>query len=102
MFNPNYEIIANSFVSQYYKIFDDPDLRNNIVDMYDREQSSLTFEGQKFQGSAKILEKFKSIFSQKMIRSLIVVDSQPMFDGGILINILGRLQLNDARLEILW
>lgn len=31
---------------------------------------------------------------QKINRILTTVDSQPMFDGGVLINVLGRLQVS--------
>jgi hypothetical protein len=36
---------------------------------------------------------FQSLSFQKINRVITAVDSQPMFDGGILINVLGRLQV---------
>lgn len=35
----------------------------------------------------------QSLTFQKINRALTAVDSQPMFDGGVLINVLGRLQV---------
>lgn len=37
---------------------------------------------------------FQSLTFQKINRIITAVDSQPMFDGGVLINVLGRLQVN--------
>lgn len=36
---------------------------------------------------------FQSLTFQKIGRLITSVDSQPMFDGGVLINVLGRLQV---------
>lgn len=67
------------------------------------------------QGSAKILEKFQvsamvyssvltpshtslplqSLTFQKISRIITTIDAQPMFDGGVLINVLGRLQCDE-------
>ncbi|XP_037030272.1 probable nuclear transport factor 2 isoform X2 [Bradysia coprophila] len=55
----------------------------------------MTFEGQQLQGAAKIMEKLQSLTFQKIKRVLTAVDSQPMFDGGVLINVLGRLQCDE-------
>lgn len=73
----------------------------------------MTFEGVQLQGSVKIMEKLtvsfvqvhradheanvcvflQSLSFQKINRIITAVDSQPMFDGGVLINVLGRLQV---------
>jgi len=39
------------------------------------------------------LFSFQSLSFQKINRVITAVDSQPMFDGGVLINVLGRLQV---------
>jgi hypothetical protein len=93
--NPQYEAIGKGFVSQYYALFDNPAQRNSLVNMYNAELSFMTFEGQQIQGSAKILEKLQSLTFQKIERAITAVDSQPMFDGGVLINVLGRLKTDD-------
>lgn len=36
---------------------------------------------------------FQSLAFQKIGRIITAVDSQPMFDGGVLINVLGQLQV---------
>ncbi|KAL5277203.1 NUTF2 family protein [Megaselia abdita] len=93
--NPQYADIGNGFVQQYYAIFDDPAQRANVVNFYSATESFMTFEGQQIQGSAKIMEKLSSLSFQKISRVLTAIDSQPMFDGGVLINVLGRLQTDD-------
>lgn len=56
----------------------------------------MTFEGQQLQGAVKIMEKLQSLTFQKINRIITAVDSQPMFDGGVLINVLGRLQVREG------
>uniref|UniRef100_A0A2M4C3D6 NTF2-related export protein n=2 Tax=albitarsis series TaxID=58233 RepID=A0A2M4C3D6_9DIPT len=93
--NPQYEEIGKGFVTQYYALFDDSARRSSLVNLYNAELSFMTFEGQQIQGAAKILEKLQSLAFQNISRVLTAVDSQPMFDGGVLINVLGRLQCDD-------
>ena len=45
------------------------------------------------QGSAKIMEKLGSLTFQKIQHIITTVDCQPMFDGGILVNVLGQLKV---------
>ncbi|XP_031628240.1 probable nuclear transport factor 2 [Contarinia nasturtii] len=93
--NPQYEDIGKGFVQQYYALFDDPNQRPNLVHLFNAEQSFMTFEGAQLQGSAKIGEKLSSLAFQKISRAITAIDSQPTFDGGVLINVLGRLQCDD-------
>ncbi|XP_011308964.1 probable nuclear transport factor 2 isoform X1 [Fopius arisanus] len=93
--NPAYEDIGKGFVQQYYALFDDPTQRCNLVNMYNTESSFMTFEGIQIQGSDKIMQKLNSLGFQKITRVLTAVDSQPMFDGGVLIHVLGRLQADE-------
>ena len=60
---------------------------------FQAETSLMTFEGQQMQGSVKIMEKFGSLTFQKIAHLVTAVDCQPMFDGGILINVLGQLKV---------
>ncbi|XP_055677003.1 probable nuclear transport factor 2 [Lutzomyia longipalpis] len=93
--NPQYEEIGKGFVQQYYLLFDNPSTRSGLANFYNVETSFMTFEGQQIQGSLKIIEKLQSLAFQKINRIITSVDSQPMFDGGVLINVLGRLQCDD-------
>ncbi|TGZ50215.1 putative nuclear transport factor 2 [Temnothorax longispinosus] len=120
--NVPYEAIGKGFVQQYYAMFDDPTQRPNLINMYNAETSFMTFEGLQIQGAIKIMEKLtvskvsfrrsemnavavphihifvsksvmrESLSFQKINRIITAIDSQPMFDGGVLINVLGRLQ----------
>ena len=67
--------------------------RANLQQLYNAEQSLLSFEGQQMQGAAKIMEKLGSLTFQKIQHLITTVDCQPMFDGGILINVLGQLKV---------
>ncbi|XP_028170446.1 probable nuclear transport factor 2 isoform X1 [Ostrinia nubilalis] len=93
--NPQYDAIGKGFVQQYYTLFDDPAQRATLANMYNVETSFMTFEGVQIQGAVKIMEKLNSLTFQKIGRLITSVDSQPMFDGGVLINVLGRLQCDD-------
>ncbi|XP_050310135.1 probable nuclear transport factor 2 isoform X1 [Anthonomus grandis grandis] len=93
--NLQYEAIGKGFVQQYYALFDDPAQRPNLVNMYNVELSFMTFEGVQIQGAPKIMEKLNALSFQKINRIITAVDSQPMFDGGVLINVLGRLQADE-------
>jgi hypothetical protein len=80
-------------------------------------ESLMSFEGQQCQGAAKILEKFQvhihslinslnyatlndycvsvqSLTFQKIQHVMTSVDCHPMFDGGILINVIGQLKVS--------
>uniref|UniRef100_A0A0A1X9Q8 Probable nuclear transport factor 2 n=1 Tax=Zeugodacus cucurbitae TaxID=28588 RepID=A0A0A1X9Q8_ZEUCU len=94
--NPQYEDIGKGFVQQYYATFDDPNLRANVANFYSATESFMSFEGVQLQGAPKIMEKLSSLSFQKISRVITAVDSQPMFDGGVLINVLGRLKINTA------
>ncbi|XP_077275722.1 nuclear transport factor-2 isoform X2 [Temnothorax americanus] len=93
--NVPYEAIGKGFVQQYYAMFDDPTQRANLINMYNAETSFMTFEGLQIQGAIKIMEKLTSLSFQKINRIITAIDSQPMFDGGVLINVLGRLQTDE-------
>ena len=67
--------------------------RPQLQALYNAEQSLLSFEGQQMQGAAKIMEKLSSLTFQKIAHLITAVDCQPMFDGGILINVLGQLKV---------
>ena len=44
--NPQYEQIGKAFTEQYYNIFDNAATRANLQQLYNLEQSLLSFEGQ--------------------------------------------------------
>merc|ERR1712012_1092077 len=93
--NPNYDQIGKAFTQQYYALFDDAAQRPQLVNLYNAEQSLMTFEGEQRQGSQKIMEKIAGLTFQKIAHLITAVDCQPTFDGGILINVLGQLKTDD-------
>jgi len=93
--NPDYDNIGKAFTQQYYAMFDNPATRAQLVNLYNAEQSLMTFEGVQLQGAAKIMEKIQSLTFQKIAHLITAVDCQPSFDGGVLINVLGQLKTDD-------
>lgn len=93
--NPQYDQIGKAFVNQYYQMFDNPAQRLQLSSLYNTEQSLMTFEGVQMQGQVKIMEKITSLTFQKIAHLITAIDCQPMFDGGILINVLGQLKTDD-------
>ncbi|KAG0416493.1 hypothetical protein HPB47_006392 [Ixodes persulcatus] len=64
-------------------------------DILQEEKSLMTFEGEQIFGRTKIMEKIQGLRFQKICHHCTVIDSQPMFDGGILISVLGQLKTDD-------
>lgn len=93
--NPNFNEIGKAFTDQYYQMFDNAATRGQLQALYNPEQSLMSFEGQQMQGAAKIMEKIASLSFQKIAHLITAIDCQPMFDGGILINVLGQLKTDD-------
>lgn len=60
-FNPDYDQIGNAFTAHYYSKFDvnDPAVRTSgLSDLYDPENSYMTFEGVQARGRDAILQRF--------------------------------------------
>ncbi|XP_059473653.1 probable nuclear transport factor 2 [Neocloeon triangulifer] len=93
--NPNFEEIGKEFVKQYYLQFDNIVTRPNVVNFYNAETSLMTFEGKQLQGAPAIMDKFSSLGFKNISRMITAVDPQPMFDGGIVISVIGRLQCDE-------
>ncbi|XP_013775185.1 probable nuclear transport factor 2 isoform X1 [Limulus polyphemus] len=93
--NPLYQDIAAAFVQSYYLHFDDNEKRSTMASFYDEETSLMSFEGQNLLGRSKIMEKLNCLTFQKIAHSITKVDCQPMFDGGVLVCVLGQLKTDD-------
>jgi len=93
--NPNYDQIGKAFVTQFYQMFDNAATRSQLQQMYNADQSLMSFEGQQMQGAVKIMEKIQSLTFQKIAHIITAIDCHPMFDGGILVNVLGQLKTDD-------
>lgn len=96
--NPQYLQIGETFVKQYYAIFDgDRDGRAKLANFYHAEMSLMSFEGVQVQGAVQIMDKIKGLTFQKIARVITTVDCQPTFDGGVLINVLGQLKMDEEK-----
>merc|ERR1719334_211136 len=94
--NSQFNEIGETFVKQYYAQFDaDRDSRAGVANFYHAEHSLMSFEGVQMQGSVAIMEKIKGLTFQKIRRVITTVDCQPTFDGGVLINVLGQLKMDE-------
>ncbi|CAI2319672.1 unnamed protein product [Caenorhabditis sp. 36 PRJEB53466] len=95
-FNPGYEDIAKAFISHYYSIFDNQDTRvQGLADLYDPQNSYMTFEGTQSVGRDQILQKFQTLGFRQIQRAITVIDSQPLYDGSIQVMVLGQLKTDD-------
>ncbi|XP_035542445.1 nuclear transport factor 2A isoform X3 [Juglans regia] len=83
--------LAKAFVEHYYSTFDAN--RAGLVSLY-QDESMLTFEGQKTQGSQNIVAKLTSLPFQQCQHGITTVDCQPSGPaGGMLVFVSGNLQL---------
>ncbi|PIO67723.1 nuclear transport factor 2 domain protein [Teladorsagia circumcincta] len=95
-FNPDYETIATAFVQHYYSKFDQGDgmaRAQGLGDLYDTENSYMSFEGVQCKGRDAILAKFSSLTFKQIQRAITKCDSQPLYDGSILVMVLGQLKV---------
>merc|ERR1712060_836155 len=69
--------------------------RPNLSKLYNQTESLMTFEGVQMQGAKNIMEKISSLTFQKVAHAITAIDCQPMFDGGIMVNVLGQLKTDD-------
>ncbi|CDP13353.1 unnamed protein product [Coffea canephora] len=81
--------VAKAFVDHYYSTFDTN--RSGLGNLY-QDQSMLTFEGEKFQGSSNILAKLTGLPFQQCQHGITTVDCQPSGPaGGMLVFVSGLL-----------
>lgn len=88
--NKDYERLGRIYVAQYYMLFDDRRNRLSLVSLYQHDDSFLSYNGDKFQGTRRILAKFSSMKESVVERSIIAVDAQPLVDGALLMNVAGK------------
>jgi len=97
--------IGKQFLAQYYTWFDDPAQRHHLVNLYNANDSFMTYHGALIQGAPQIMEKISSLPFQRVAHIITYMDCQPMFQwnpgmesvttNGILINVLGQLKIDD-------
>lgn len=95
MLNKDYDRLGKIYVAQYYMLFDVPSNRLSLVSLFHSEDSFLSFEGEKYRGTKKILEKFEKLKLGTIKRTIISVDSQPLSDGKVIVNVIGKVEAND-------
>lgn len=93
--NKDFDRLGKIYVAQYYMLFDNPSKRLSLVSLYHSEDSFLTFEGERFKGTRKILAKFEQLKLGKVERSINSVDSQPLLDGGVIVNVVGKVKADN-------
>jgi len=97
-YNPQFEAIGNAFVQHYYSQFDsgEPTQRGTrLHELYDAQNSYLTFEGNQLTGKAAIVEKYNQLPFKHLQRAITKVDCQPLADGSVLISAFGQLKTDD-------
>ena len=97
-YNANFESIGQAFVAAYYQRFDvsAPSQRaTSLAELYDANESIMTFEGTPAKGKQAILAKFQGLTFRAIQRAVTKVDSQPCSDGAIIVYVLGQLKTDD-------
>ncbi|KAI8909633.1 hypothetical protein EDD86DRAFT_205912 [Gorgonomyces haynaldii] len=87
--------VSKAFVDFYYNTFDRN--RSDLSPLY-KDHSTLSFEGQHFQGTQAIIEKLTALPFQKVAHQVVTVDSQfstPQVPGPILVTVTGRLLVDE-------
>ncbi|KAI9673113.1 MAG: Nuclear transport factor 2 [Caeruleum heppii] len=89
----NFEAVAQDFVKFYYSTFQSD--RKGLAALY-RDNSVLTFEGNRSVGASAIVEKLVSLAFEKVGHEVISVDAQPQQVGeGIVVMVTGRFLVDD-------
>ncbi|KAI4348322.1 hypothetical protein L6164_009057 [Bauhinia variegata] len=90
------DAVAKAFVEHYYSTFDTN--RVSLANLY-QDNSMLTFEGQKIQGTQNIVAKLTSLPFQRCKHVITTVDCQPSAPtgGGMVVFVSGNLQLADEQ-----
>ncbi|KAL7079909.1 hypothetical protein ACQ4LE_000693 [Meloidogyne hapla] len=97
-YNLNFDQVGQAFIQHYYSKFDVSDATARTVglnDLYDADQSFMTFEGNQVRGRAAILEKFGSLQFRSIQHAITKTDCQPLQDGSILVTVIGQLKTDD-------
>jgi hypothetical protein len=90
----NFKDAGTSFVRTYYSLFDNDFQRATVRDFYDNFDSILIMGGEMFIGIDKIMEKYTRTPTvlQRIVNG---TDCQPTTDSGVIINVYGRILMND-------
>ncbi len=87
----NADEVGKAFIGYYYQLFEQN--RPALSSLY-QDQSMLTFEGQKFQGTQAIVNKLTSLQFGLCKVTLATQDFQPSISGGILVFVTGTIQVS--------
>lgn len=82
------DAVAKAFTDHYYNTFDTN--RSGLTGLY-QDQSLLSFEGQKFQGSQQIMQKLTTLPFQQCKHHVSSIDAQPSIGGGLIVFVTGQL-----------
>jgi len=82
------DAVAKAFTDHYYNTFDTN--RAGLAPLY-QDQAFLSFEGQKVQGTANIIQKLTSLPFQQCQHRVSSLDAQPSVSQGIIIFVTGQI-----------
>lgn len=91
----NYKQVGLTFMQQYYSLFDNNLLRSGVKDFYDGNDSILIAGSEIYFGADKIMERL-NIITAVVSRNVTTSDSQPTNDGGVIVNVYGRILYSDT------
>lgn len=98
--NRDYDRLGKTYAADYYSRFDNSSRRLSLVALYHHEDSFMTFEGENFRGTKRILAKFEKLNLKNVQRSINSVDVQPFLDGGVIVNVIGKVWADNEPLKL--
>jgi len=86
--------IGEGFAKNYYELFKNDRTK---LEVYYREPSCLSYEGQGYQGTAAVMNKLKNLPIKSIAHNSKTIDVQPSGCGGLMIFITGDLTLDNIK-----
>eukprot|EP01083_Nonionella_stella_P183779 665000_1 len=88
------QAIGSGFVNTYYDLFGND---RSKLEIYYRDPSCLSYEGQGYQGTKKIMNKLRNLPIKSIQHNSKTIDVQPSGCGGLMIFVTGDLTLDNIK-----
>jgi len=89
----NYKQLADEFCKYYYSLYDTNFI---LLNNFYNQASQFTFQDEEILGFNNLLEKLRSNGYYKFTHNNMKINSQPIGQNNLLINILGNISINDS------
>lgn len=86
----NYIQVGTNFLQNYYASYDNLNQRARVRDFYDFTDSAAILSGTILFGADQIMNKINTM-NNVVQRNILFSDLQPTSDGGVILNVFGRI-----------